>query len=142
MQSRLSSLSSTIDYISPTFPSDESIPKMIHIDKLPWDNNRHQSSFLPPREEIQVDIHSISPLAVNFPSSPMLSTSDDLDLIVDMVISSMGLLEPDLLTPVATLNMCSFQSDFLPSSEDLLEAMTEFFPLTWCPSRALSSWKP
>jgi hypothetical protein len=67
---------------------------------------------------------------------------NDLDLVVDMVISSIGLLEPDLLTPIATLDMCSFQSVFLPSNEDLLEAMTEFCPLTWCPSRALSSWKP
>jgi hypothetical protein len=74
--------------------------------------------------------------------SPMTSTSDDLDLVVDMVISSVGLLEPDLLTPVTTLDMCSFQSDSLPSDEDLLEAMAEFCPLTWYPSRALSSWKP
>jgi hypothetical protein len=72
----------------------------------------------------------------------MPSTSDDLDLVVDMVISSAGLLEPNLLIPIATLDMCYFQSDFLPSSEDLLEALTEFFPLTWCPSRALFSWKP
>jgi hypothetical protein len=74
--------------------------------------------------------------------SPMISTSDDLDPIVDMVISSIGLLEPDLLTPDATLDMCSFQSIVLPSSEELLEAMTEFCPLTWCHSRVLSSWKP
>ena len=74
--------------------------------------------------------------------SPMTSTSDDLDLVVDMVISSIGLLEPDLLTPIMTLDMCSFQSDHLPSDEDLLEAMTESCPLTWYPSRALSSWKP
>jgi hypothetical protein len=40
--------------------------------------------------------------------SPMISTSDDLDPVVDMVISSVGLLEPDLLTPVMTLDMCSF----------------------------------
>jgi hypothetical protein len=68
--------------------------------------------------------------------------SDDLDPVVDMVISSVGLLEPDLLTPIVTLDMCSFQSVFLPSSEDLLESMTQFCPLTWCPSKALSSWKP
>jgi hypothetical protein len=68
--------------------------------------------------------------------------SYDLDLVVDMVISSIGILEHDLLTPVAVLDMCSFQSVFFPSSEDLLEAMTEFCPLTWWPSRALSSWKP
>jgi hypothetical protein len=62
--------------------------------------------------------------------SPMTSTSDDLDPVVDMVISSIGLLEPDLFTPVATLNMVSFQIVFLPSIEYLLEAMTDFCPLT------------
>jgi hypothetical protein len=36
------------------------------------------------------------------------SISYDLDPVVDMVISSMGLLEPDLLTPIVTLDMCSF----------------------------------
>jgi hypothetical protein len=41
MQSRLSSLSSTIDCISPIFPFDESILKRFRIDKLPWDNNHH-----------------------------------------------------------------------------------------------------
>jgi hypothetical protein len=89
-------------------------------------------------------MQSVSPLPqVNYVAlSPMTSTSDDLDLVVDMVISSVGLLEPDLLTPIVTLDMCSFQSIVLPSSEDLLEAMTEFCPLTWFPSRALSSWKP
>jgi hypothetical protein len=69
------------------------------------------------------------------------SVSYDLDLIVDMVISSIGFLELDFFTPVATLDMVSIQSVSLPSSEDLLEAMTDFCPLTWCPSRALSSWK-
>ena len=74
--------------------------------------------------------------------SPMLSTSDDLDPVVDMVISSVGLLEPDLLTPITTLDMCPFLSDYLPFNEDLLAAMTVFYPLTWYPSRALSSRKP
>jgi hypothetical protein len=72
----------------------------------------------------------------------MISTSDDLDPVVDMVISLVGLLEPDLLTPITTLDKCSFPSDYLPSNEDLLEAMTKFRPLTWYPSRELSSWKP
>jgi hypothetical protein len=70
------------------------------------------------------------------------SISYDLDLVVDMLISSVGVLEPDLLTPIATLDMCSFQSMFLPLSDDLLEARNEFFPLIWCPSRELFSWKP
>jgi hypothetical protein len=50
MQSPLSSLSSVIDCISPIFLFHESIPEMFHIDKLPQDNNRHRSSFLPTRE--------------------------------------------------------------------------------------------
>jgi hypothetical protein len=81
---------------------------MMSIDELPQDDNHHRSSFLPPHEEIQGDIHYIFPDDVDFPLSPMTSTSNDLDLVVDMVISSVGLLEPDLLTPLATLNMCSF----------------------------------
>jgi hypothetical protein len=50
MQLWLSSLSSTIDCISPIFPFNESILEMLRIDKLPWDNNHHRSYFLPPRE--------------------------------------------------------------------------------------------
>jgi hypothetical protein len=41
MQSRLISLPSAIDYISPIFPSDESIMEMLSIDELPWDDNHH-----------------------------------------------------------------------------------------------------
>jgi hypothetical protein len=49
------------------------------------------------------------PTHVNYVAlSPMTSTSNDLDLVVDMVISSVGLLDPDLLTPVVSLDMCSF----------------------------------
>jgi hypothetical protein len=85
----------------------------------------------------------LPPLHVNCVAlCPMISTSDALELVVDMVIYSVGLLEPDLLTPFMTLNMCSFRSDSLPSGEDLLEALTEFCPLRWYPSRSLSSWKP
>jgi hypothetical protein len=81
------------------------------------------------------------PPQVNYVAlSPMTSTSNDLDPVVDMMISSIGLLEPDLFTPIATLDMVSFKSIFIPSNEDLLESMTEFRPLTWCPSGALSSW--
>jgi hypothetical protein len=131
-----------IDYISPLFPSDESIMEMFLINKIPWDDNYHRSSFLPPREEIRADIQSISPHNFDFLSSPVFSTSDDFDPVVDMAISSVGLLEPDLLTPIVPLDMCSFPSDYLPSNEDLLQTMTELCPLTWYPSRALSSLKP
>jgi hypothetical protein len=74
--------------------------------------------------------------------SPMNSNFDELDPVFDMVIYLVGLLEPDLLTIDETLDMCSFHNILLPPSEDMLESMTKFFPLTWCPSRALSSWKP
>jgi hypothetical protein len=49
----LDSLSSSIDYISHIFPSDESIMEMLSIDDLPWDDNHHRSSFLSPLEEVQ-----------------------------------------------------------------------------------------
>jgi hypothetical protein len=95
-------------------------------------NGSYMQSVSPPP---QVNYVSLSPM-------PSAADEDDLDPIVDMVISSVGLLEPDLLTPITDLDICSFQSILLPSSEDLLESMTEFFPFTWCPSRALSSWIP
>jgi hypothetical protein len=72
----------------------------------------------------------------------MISTSDYLDQVVDMVICLARLLDPDLLTLVTTLDMCSLRIDSLPSDEDLLEAMTKFCPLTWYPSRELSPRKP
>jgi hypothetical protein len=101
-------------------------------------------------------MQKVSPLPqVNYVVlSPMPSVADadkpltvnslpyDLDLVVDMVISLVGILEPDLFTPIVALGMCSFQRVFLPSSEDLLGAMTEFCPLTWCLPGAFSSWKP
>jgi hypothetical protein len=55
------------------------------------------------------------------------STSYDLD---DMVISLIGLLEPNLPTPIKTLDMYSFHSVVLPSNKYLLEAMIEVCPLT------------
>jgi hypothetical protein len=94
---------------------------------------------------------SSTPSQVNYVATcPMHSTlnekeslpSSDLDLVVDMVISSIGILEPDLPTPIMPLDMYSFQSVVLPSHEDLLEAMIEVCPLTCIPSRVLSSWKP
>jgi hypothetical protein len=89
-------------------------------------------------------MQTVSPLPhVNYVAlSPVTSNPDDLDLVVDMVISLVGLLEPNLLTPVVDLDMCSFKRIVLPSSEDLLESMNNFCPLTWCPSIPLSSWKP
>jgi hypothetical protein len=39
---------------------------------------------------------------------PVSSVSYDLDPVVDMVISLIGILYLDLFTPITTLNMCSF----------------------------------
>jgi hypothetical protein len=64
MQSRLSSLPSAIDYISPIFPLDESIMEMLSIDDLPRDDNHHRSSFLPPRKKFR-QIYSLSPLLMS-----------------------------------------------------------------------------
>jgi hypothetical protein len=92
-----------------------------------------------------------TPLQVNYVMTfPMHSTpcereylsSLDLDLVFDMVISSIGILERDLPTLIEVVDMYSFQSDFLPSSEDLLESMINICPFACIPSIALSSWKP
>jgi hypothetical protein len=89
-----------------------------------------------------------APPQVNYVETcPMHSTSNEkeslpysnLNLVVDMLISSIGLLELDLTTPFTTLDMYSFHSVDLPSSENLLEAMIEVCPLTCIPSIALSS---
>jgi hypothetical protein len=118
----MKALVSTLFYVI-SFPHDG---RIVTIDQL---------SFISPDWVTSLSgsyMQTVSPLPhVNYVAlSPMISTSDDLDPVVDMVISSVGLLELDLLTPIMTLGMCSFQSDSLPSDEDLLEAMTEFYPLT------------
>jgi hypothetical protein len=126
------------------------VSTLIHVIYFPHDGRIvtiDQLSFIGPNWITSLNgsyMQTVSPLPhVNYVAlSPMTSTLDDLDPVVNMVISSVGLLEFDLLTPVETLDMCSFQRIFLPSSEYLLESMTEFCPLTWFPSRALSSWKP
>jgi hypothetical protein len=60
------------------------------------------------------DVNEYEPLTIR-------SVFCDLDLVVDMVISSIGLLEPDLPTLIEVVDMYSFQGASLPSSEDLLE---------------------
>ena len=67
----------------------------------------------------------------------VFSTYFDLDLVIKMM-KPMGVYECDVLIPIDSLDMCSFQRIVLPSHEDLLEAMVEVCPLA-CVS---SSWKP
>jgi hypothetical protein len=112
------------------------------INSMTFLNGSYMQTISPPP---QVNYVALSPMPSNADENDPLivsSISYALDPVVNMVISSIKILEPNMLTPVPTFNMCFLQSIVLPSSEDLLESMTEFFPLTWCPSRALSSWKP
>jgi hypothetical protein len=50
MLSWLNPLSFVLDYISQIFPFDESILEMLSIDEVPWVDNHHRSSLLPPLE--------------------------------------------------------------------------------------------
>jgi hypothetical protein len=95
-------------------------------------------------------VMSAPPHANYVTTCPMRSTlhereslpSLDLDQVVEMVISLIRILDPYLPTLMEVVDMYSFQSVFLPSREDLLEAMADVCPLTCIPSRDLSSWKP
>jgi hypothetical protein len=92
-----------------------------------------------------------APPQVNYVMTfPMHSSSNEreylpyleLDPVVGKVISSIAILEPDIPTLIEAFHMYSFWSVFMPSSDDLLEAMDDIFPLTCIPSREFSSWKP
>ena len=67
----------------------------------------------------------------------VFSTSYDLDPVIDME-NPMGVFKHDVLIPIESLGMDSFQKTVLPSDEDFLKAMIEE-----CPLKCLSSgWKP
>jgi hypothetical protein len=83
------------------------------------------------------------PFTINENESLIIcSTSYDPYLVVDMVISLMGLLDPNLPTPIVALDMYSFQSIVVSSNEYLLEYLIEVCTLTCIPYRSLSCWKP
>jgi hypothetical protein len=52
--------------------------EMLSIDNLPWDDNHHRSSFLPPLEEIHQDIHSVFPPDVTDALQSPILTQDTL----------------------------------------------------------------
>jgi hypothetical protein len=126
------------------------VSTLFHVISFPHDGRIvtiDQLSFISPHWMTSLNgsyMQTVSPPPqVNYVAlSPMPSTIDedepltvslvsyDLDPVVEMVISSIGSLDLDLLTLVTTLNMVSIQSVFLSSSEYLLEAMTKFYPLT------------
>jgi hypothetical protein len=74
LPSWLDLLSYDFDYILWIFPSDEPIMEILNIDEVPWDDNHHQSSFLPSLDEIEEDIHFIFPPdVVDSPRYPILT---------------------------------------------------------------------
>jgi hypothetical protein len=84
--------------------------RMVTIDQLSFVG---PNLTINPMNSLNVSyMHSTSPLPqVNYVAlSPMTLAvdEDDLDLVVDMVISLVGILDPDLLTPIPYLDMCSF----------------------------------
>jgi hypothetical protein len=124
--------------------------KIVTIDQLSSIDPHLMVNHLPSLNGTYMPAMS-SPPQVNYVTTcPMISTphereylpSPDLDLVVDMVISSIGILETYIPTLIKVVDMYSFQSIFLPYSKDLMEAMVDVCPLTCIPSKALSSWKP
>jgi hypothetical protein len=119
--------------------------KIMTIDQISF-VDPHLTSIHPPSlNNPSMQVVSPPPHINYVETCPMHSTLDEaffeLDPVVDIVIYSIWILEPNILTPIAALDIYSFQSIFLPSNEDLLESMIEVCPLTCIPSRALFSWK-
>jgi hypothetical protein len=92
------------------------VSTLFHVISFPHDGQVvtvDQLSFIDPDWIASLNgsyMQIISPLPqVNCVAlSPIDLTYDDLDPVVDMVISSIGLLEPDIFTFVVTLDMVSF----------------------------------
>ena len=82
----------------------------------------------------QVNYVATSPMfSVTDASEPLTVDSSSFDPVIDMV-NSMGAFERDVLIPIESLDMCSFQRTVLPFDEDLLEAMIKEYPLTYISS--------
>jgi hypothetical protein len=122
------------------FPHNE---KIVTIDQLSFIDPHLIVNHLPSLNGPYIPVMS-TPSEVNYVTIyPMLSTlndreslpSPDLYTVFDMVISSIGLLEPTIPTLLEVVNMYSFRIVFPPFSEDLLESMVDVCPLTCIPSR-------
>jgi hypothetical protein len=84
-------------------------------------NGRYMSAMSAPTRVNYVTTCPMRPTLHERESLPSL----DLDMVVDMVIYLIGILELDIPTLIDVVNMYLFQSVFLPSNEDLLEAMAD-----------------
>ena len=62
-----------LDYLSETFPSDESIMEIMNMDESIWEDHHHRSMFLPNTSLVNHDYTSLFPTdIVNEPESPIL----------------------------------------------------------------------
>ena len=65
---------SSLDYLSHTLPSDESIMEVMSLDEIPWKYHHHRSYFLPPCQMVEEHFASnVSYDIVTDPQSPILT---------------------------------------------------------------------
>ena len=66
--------SPSLDYISHTLPTDESIMEVMSLEEIPWRDHHHRSSFLPPCHVVEYPFAStVSSDVVTGPQSPILT---------------------------------------------------------------------
>jgi hypothetical protein len=85
----------------------------INIDWMTSLNGSYMQMISPPPQVNYVALSPMPSTADEYDPLTINLVSYDLDPVVYMVISSIGILEPDLFTPITTLDMLSFQSVFL-----------------------------
>ena len=70
--------SPSLNYLSHTLPTDESIMEVMLLDEMPWEYYHHRSSFLPPCNMVENHFSPMvsSDIVLN-PQSPILTRSVD-----------------------------------------------------------------
>ena len=67
-----------LDYLSDTFPFDESIMEIMSMNEPIWEDHHHRSSFLPNTSSVDHDFASLfSTNIVNTPQNPILLQDTD-----------------------------------------------------------------
>ena len=69
-----------LDYLSNTFPFDDSIMEIMNTNEPIWEDHHHRSSFLPNTSSVDHDFASLFSIdIVNAPQSPILFQDTDSD---------------------------------------------------------------